>query len=555
MKIINYFIFLFVLMLSQQYTIMAQTFPYKGKWVDSVYNTLTPEERVGQLFMVAAYSGGDKANAEKIEQLVAQHKIGGIIFMQGTAEAQAKLTNTLQQKGKVKLLIGMDAEWGLGMRLTGVRNFPRQMMLGATRDTGIVYHMATAIAKQCKRLGVHIDFAPVIDINNNPKNPVINFRSFGEDKEWVSKLGIAYMNGLQDNGIMACAKHFPGHGDVAVDSHLDLPIVKKDKAALTDMEFYPFKTLINAGVKSIMIAHLSMPALDARANRPSTVSYPIVTDILKKEMGFGGLIFTDALDMKGITKHFGLGEIDLAAFEAGNDVLLFSQDVVLGTNKIMWALKTGAITEQRLEHSVKKILGAKYEAGLYKYQPLKEQKVTEDLNAVVDSIKAEAAEKAITLVRDRNKLLAQLEQNTNITYVNINSNTNPELFNLLAKKYNRIQKIDILSAKEGQVNKAALNNLPKEGIVIVGIHNLSLYPGKTGAYGLQEKQITALQQLAKQKNVIFAIMGNAYSIKPICNAGSILVGYEDDLYTQKAMFNVLTAQKKPLGRLPVSVCK
>ncbi|RYZ30148.1 MAG: glycosyl hydrolase, partial [Sphingobacteriales bacterium] len=379
----------------------AQEFKFKRRWIDSVYNALSETERIGQLFMVAAYSGGDKVNQSKIEQLVKSRQIGGVIFMQGTAEAQAKMTNKIQKMSKVKLMIGMDAEWGLGMRLTGVKNFPKQMMLGATKDTAIMYTVASAIADQCRRLGVHIDFAPVVDVNNNPKNPVINFRSFGDEKELVSRMGIAYMRGLQDRGVMACAKHFPGHGDVAVDSHFDLPVIKKTKAALNELEFYPFKQLMKAGVQSIMIAHLSIPALDDAKNMPTTLSHKVVTDLLRKEMGYTGLIFTDALDMKGLTKYYPDGETDLLAFMAGNDVLLFSQNVPLAISKIQWAVKTGKVTEADLEARVKKILAAKYDMGLYKYVSIKEGGVTADLNEQVNALREKVSRAAVTLMKDQ----------------------------------------------------------------------------------------------------------------------------------------------------------
>src|SRR5690606_32673434 len=308
MKLLRHLAILLAICLCTQ--VANAQFRFKGKWVDSVYNSLNQQERIGQLFMVAAYSGGEKLNQTDIEQLLASHQIGGLIFMQGTCEEQARLTNLYQKQAQVPLLIGMDAEWGLGMRLTGVHNFPKQMTIGATRDTSLMYDIGAAIAAQCKRLGVHVNFAPVIDINNNPKNPVINFRSFGEDKAWVSQLGIAYMRGLQDNGVMACAKHFPGHGDVEVDSHLDLPVVQKSKQELQQLEFYPFKKLIDAGVQSMMIAHLSVPSLDPTPNTPTTLSSKVVTDILRKELGFQGLTFTDALNMKGITKFYPSGEAD-----------------------------------------------------------------------------------------------------------------------------------------------------------------------------------------------------------------------------------------------------
>ena len=291
----------------------------KARWVDSVYNTLTEAERIGQLFMVAAYSGGRDYNEDAITQLVANHQVGGLIFMQGTPEAQAQQNNKYQRMANVPLLIGMDAEWGLGMRLTGVKDLPRQMMIGATMDTALAYRLGVAVAAQCKRLGVHINFAPVVDVNNNPKNPIINARSFGEDKEWVAKLGIAYMRGMQDNGVMACAKHFPGHGDANVDSHLDLPTLNHDLDRLRRVDWPPFQAVVDAEVASIMSAHILFPKLDAK--RPATMS-PEVMGLLRSELGYDGLVITDDLEMGAIAKHWGPRDRALLPLEAGCDVVL-----------------------------------------------------------------------------------------------------------------------------------------------------------------------------------------------------------------------------------------
>jgi beta-N-acetylhexosaminidase len=535
----------------------AQQFEFRNKWVDSIYNNMSEQERIGQLFMVAAYSGGEKANAADIEKLLKARQIGGVIFMQGTPEAQAKLTNQWQAWSPVKLLIGMDAEWGLGMRLTGVKNFPRQMMIGAAHDTALMYEMGSAVAAQCKRLGVHIDFAPVVDVNNNPGNPVINFRSFGDDKEWVVKLGIAYMNGLQDNGIMACAKHFPGHGDVAVDSHLDLPVVNKTKAQLNDLELYPFQKLIAAGVKSVMVAHLSLPALDTTPNTPSTLSKNIITGLLKTEMGFGGLVFTDALNMKGLTKYYPDGETDLRAFLAGNDVLLFSQNVPLAISKIQAALKAGTVTEADLQARVKKILAAKYDAGLNHFMAVDENNVTSDLNAKTDAIIEKISRAAVTLVKDENKIINKLKSgNVKVAYVNLNgARPDNQLSAQLEKQFPQLITAALPANSSAAYTMQLMSKVKNAGAIIVGVHNLALYPGRNGNYGLDSMQIHLLQKLAVNKNVLFAVMGNAYSLKSICNAKSIIVGYEDDIYTQEAAFEVMTEVLKAKGGLPVKPCK
>lgn len=549
------FLFASTCLLFSYAAVQAQQFKFKGRWVDSVYNSLSETERIGQLFMVAAYSGGEKANRAKIEQLVKANQIGGVIFMQGNGEAQAEMTNRIQQMGKVPLLIGMDAEWGLGMRLTGVKNMPKQMMIGACRDTALMYEIGAAIADQCRRLGVHIDFAPVVDVNNNPKNPVINFRSFGEDKEWVTKLGIAYMKGLQDRGIMACAKHFPGHGDVAVDSHVDLPMINKSRQELEALELYPFRQLIAAGVQSVMIAHLSVPALDNTKNLPTTLSPKVVNDLLKKEMKFNGLVFTDALDMKGLTKYYPDGETDLKAFLAGNDVLLFSQNVTLAIGKIQWAVKTGKVTEEELERRVKKILAAKYDAGLYRFRPLKEKNVTADLNQRVDELREKTARAAVTLVKDQSGLIAKIKAGKGkTTYININGPKEPYLYTGLKKIYPALELNNLPKKTNAAVAKAMVEKQNDAEVIIAGIHDLAIYPGKDGAYGLDTAQISSLLQLSQKKNVIFAILGNAYLLKNICTAKSVIVGYEDDNYTEEAVLEVLTGKLKANGRLPVKPC-
>ena len=341
---------------------LAEYTAAKNHWVDSVYDKLTESERIGQLFMVAAYSGGKNYNEDLVTKLLADHQVGGLIFMQGGPIRQANLTNKYQHLAQLPLLLSMDAEWGVGMRLDSIKNFPREMMLGATHDTDLVFKVGGAVAQQCKRLGVNIDFAPDVDVNNNAANPVINSRSFGEDKVWVSKLGIAFMHGLQRNGIMACAKHFPGHGNTSVDSHKDLPLVPRTIDQLDSTELYPFKQMIAANVRSVMVAHLEVPALDTAAHVPTTLSKNAVTGLLKNKLGFSGLVFTDALNMQGVTKYFPAGDADLRAFEAGNDVLLFSQDVPAALTKIKNAIDSGIIPKTMLDTSVKKILAAKYDA-------------------------------------------------------------------------------------------------------------------------------------------------------------------------------------------------
>ncbi len=524
----------------------------KNHWVDSVYDKLTQEEKIGQLFMVAAYSGGKNYNEDQVTKLLTEHQVGGLIFMQGGPIRQAMLTNRYQHLAQTPLLIAMDAEWGIGMRLDSLKNFPREMMLGATHDTELVYRIASAIALQCKRLGVNIDFAPDVDVNNNAANPVINSRSFGEDKVWVSRLGIAFMRGLQKNGVIACAKHFPGHGNTSVDSHKDLPLVPRTLAQLDSIELYPFKQMIAAGVKSVMVAHLEVPALDTTAHVPTTLSKNAVTGLLKETLGFKGLIFTDALNMQGVTKYFPAGDADLRAFEAGNDVLLFPQDVPAAIGKIKNAIDSNIIPKSALETSVKKILAAKYDAGLQTWQDIDTAHITADLNKFVDTFRTLTAKAAITLVKDDNQVLKKINENMRIGYVGVNANTSTPLYESLNDEFNNIKAQWLPKGSPADSAIKILDDLQKYSVTIIAVQNLSFSPANN--YGLSDEQINFLQMAGCRNNVLVVLLGNAYAMQYFCGAGSVMVSYEDDTLTERAVASMLLKRTKAKGKLPVTAC-
>ena len=280
-------------------------------WVDSVFKTLREDEKIGQLMVVRL--SAINANREvsfytaEVEAAIRQYNVGGICLFQGGPVRQTSLVNYFQSIAKTPILISIDAENGVGMRVDSVAGLPRQMMLGAVQDPEIIYQYGRWVGEQCKRMGIQVNYAPVVDVNNNPKNPVINDRSFGEDKYRVAQMGVMYMKGMQDAGTMACAKHFPGHGDVEVDSHLDLPVINKTRPQLDSLELYPFREIFKAGVGSAMVAHLYIPSIDQRANRATSLSYNNVTGLLRNELGYQGLTFTDALEMKGVAKFFPSG--------------------------------------------------------------------------------------------------------------------------------------------------------------------------------------------------------------------------------------------------------
>jgi beta-glucosidase-like glycosyl hydrolase len=443
----------------------------------------------------------------------------------------------------------MDAEWGLGMRLDSVVSLPKQMTLGAADDTVLAYSMGMAVAWQFKRIGAHVNFAPVVDVNNNPANPVINARSFGEDKRRVSRLGIAYMRGMQEYGVMACAKHFPGHGDVSVDSHLDLPVINKSKAALDTLELYPFREMIRAGVQSMMIAHLAVPSLEPQPRVPTTLSKNTVTGLLKEEMGFNGLIFTDALDMKGVAKYYEPGEVDVRAFIAGNDVLLFSQDVPTAIRKIKAAVSSGKASAAQLRASVKKILAAKYDAGLYRFKPINTENITEDINRYTAKINEQVAEAALTLVRDR-KNLVPLTAKGRVLCITVGGKEHEELAaGLKSRAKQSFVSHYIPKGAATAAAEAAMSSQDWDAIVVT-VQGLSFYPGKN--YGLDDATIRFLSKAAARPNVIAAVMGNAYALKYVCDAGTLICGYEDNEWTGAALARLLSGDLEAGGKLPVT---
>ena len=371
-------------------------------WVDSVYQQMTIDERIGQLMMIRAYSNQGEEHETHINKLIDTYHIGALCFFQGTPEKQLALTNSYQQRSKIPLLIAIDAEWGLGMRhKEAAISFPRQLALGAIEDDNLIYEMGREIGKQLRRIGVHINFAPVVDVNNNKDNPVINSRSFGEQHKSVAEKGVLYMLGMQNQGVLACAKHFPGHGDTDVDSHYDLPVITHDMNRLDSIELRPFHRLIAKGVNSIMVAHLQVPALEDRPNTPTTLSYNTVTSLLKERMGFTGIIFTDAMDMKGVTKHHPSGLAEAKAIEAGNDMLCLPSDVGLAVQAIKEFMAEGKISEMRLAESVKKILLEKYHLGLTSFVPISNKGLEADIfNFDAKNIANKLIEKSLTIVRD-----------------------------------------------------------------------------------------------------------------------------------------------------------
>lgn len=523
-------------------------------WADSVMATLSLEERIGQLFMVAAYSNKGADHEANLKSLVEDHKIGGLIFFQGGPLRQAHITNRLQAAADVPLWIGMDAEWGLAMRLDSTIKYPRQMTMGALENDTLIYKMGQELAGQMKRLGVHVNFAPVVDVNNNPANPVINSRSFGEGKENVTEKSLAYMRGMQSNGVLANAKHFPGHGDTDTDSHHALPVINHSAERLRDIELFPYKTLFENGLASVMVAHLSVPALDSTDNRASTLSPEIVTDLLKDEYGFDGLVFTDALNMQGVAQFYEPGEVDLLAAKAGNDVLLFAEDVPKAVDRIKAAIESGEYTEEELNTSVKKILQAKAWLGLPKAKPIAIEDLYKDLNKPSYLFtKKKIAEGAITLVQNKNEIIPlKLSSSGSIGLLHIGNDG--QAFEEQLSAYCEFSKLRLPSAPNPGQAVMAKDSLSRHKTIVVCVSGTSNRPSRN--FGLSNEAIQLIESLGADHRVVLAHMGNPYALAKLNHPeriSAILVGYQDDPYLMRAAAQAIMGGIPITGKLPVSV--
>ncbi len=524
------------------------------RWADSVFKSLTSDERIAQLFMVAAYSNKDKTHVKEIKKLVEQYKIGGLIFFQGGPVRQAKLTNTYQLCSKVPLFVAIDAEWGLAMRLDSTTKFPRQMTLGAIQNDTLIYEMGAEIARQCKRLGMQINFAPVVDINNNPLNPVISNRSFGENKYNVTRKAVMYMKGMQDNGVLANAKHFPGHGDTDSDSHKTLPTVKSSRERLDTLELYPFKQLISQGLGSMMVAHLFVPSLDTALNRASTLSKKVVTELLKDSLAFKGLVFTDALNMKGVSKFYKPGEVDVKALIAGNDVLLFPEDVPTAITEIKAAIDRGDISQEEIDKRCMKILLAKQWSGLNHYKGIKLKNLYNDLNTVnAELINRKLTEASLTLLRNKNTIIPI--QNLDTVQIASLSLGNKELnlFQQTLSNYAPIKHFGIDKEANSETFDSMLIALKKYNLVIVHLNNTNNKPDKH--FGLTPQVMMMIKALMKQSKVIVNVAANPYileTMNDLQNADGVIMSYEDNEYSQSYSAQLIFGGIAAVGKLPIT---
>lgn len=513
-------------------------------WVNQEMSKMDKNARLGQLFMVGAYPPKGASDERKILHAIDSHKIGGIIFFRGHQDRIALLTNRYQKRSKVPLMMAMDAEWGTNMRVSAAVKFPRQLLMGAIQNNALIYDFGKAVAKECKAMGIHVNFAPVVDVNNNPANPVIGDRSFGENRENVTAKSFQYISGLQDHGIMACAKHFPGHGDTDVDSHKDLPVIYHDMKRLDSIELYPFKNLAQHGVQSVMVAHLHIPALDSTPNLPITLSKPAVTGLLKEKLGFKGLIFTDALNMKGVTKHFKDGETDLKALLAGNDILLVTQDIPNAKKRIYEAVDKKLISWEEIDRRVRKILRAKFELGLNNYKPVNANNVASRLNVQENkALKQEMVSQALTLI-DKNSILPLGKKH--VACITVGTGKRETDFTKELSRYG----IKHHHFARNKVAQNRIQQLAKKDVVIVAVHNI----GKNikNNFGVAQGIQSAVRALSARTKVLVVNFGTPYALKNFPTAQAAVVAFNDESLTQKLTARAVAGALPFRGRLPVS---
>ena len=519
----------------------------ENRWTDSIYSKMTLDEKLGQLFFVSAYSNKDSVHVNKIKDLIANYKVGGLIFFQGGPVRQAKLTNEYQAKAKIPLFIGLDAEWGLSMRLDSTYAYPWNMTLGAIQDLDLIEKVGRNMGIECKRMGIHFNFAPVLDINTNPLNPIIGNRSFGESKTNVANRATALMKGIQSQGVLSTGKHFPGHGDTAVDSHKALPTVSFTKEHMDEVELYPYKQLFDEGLASVMVAHLNIPSLEPKENIPSSASYNVVTELLQKQLGFEGLIFTDGLGMKGASNFKGVGDLELAVLEAGNDIFLCPDDVPAALEKLKTFFSEGKITEERLAHSVKKILHYKFKAGLNKYKPIDLNNLQKDLNSPdKDALQYTLYENAVTVLKNEKDILPIKDLEQKIAYVKLGEDVNSDFITPL-KKYTNITEVS-------NTDIDALNEeLKKYDLVIVSYHKVNKAWEKQD---FSSNELFFLNKIAENNKVILDIFAKPYTLLPIQNFDDLeglVVSYQNSNISQIVSAEILFGAKEAKGKLPVSI--
>ncbi len=553
-NIYRFYVLLILLECAFSFSLQAQSdLEREDRWVDSIMRQMTPDQKIGQIFMIRTYSRGNAAEEQIISEFIKKYYIGGICFFQGSPVVQVNLINKYQQMSSIPMFMGIDGEWGLGMRFPKESiSFPKQLMLGAIQNNKLIYEMGREIARQCKRTGININFAPSVDINNNPSNPVIYDRSFGEMAQNVAAKGYMYMKGMEDEGIIACVKHFPGHGDTNVDSHEDLPVLNHNLDRLEETEFYPFRRLASQGVSALMIGHLQVPILDERPNRPTTLSSKVIKNIIREDMGYTGLLITDAMDMKGITRYFPNGYAEAEAFLAGNDIILLPENLEKAIKAIKDYLSSGQITEGRLNESVERILRAKYKIGL---NVPKQHKISglpkELLDNQSKAIKQKLTEAAITVLSDENNIIP-IRRTDSLHLATLSVNTSRKTnFQERIDSYFNARHYQIMPNNISVESKQLIQTLSQFDIVIIGIHT----SGRQNDFSreIPDSLLSFLKELHSKTKVIVVLFGSPYLLHHLSFSNSLILSYDNDAITQDVTAQSLFGVNAITGKLPVGV--
>lgn len=524
-------------------------------WADSVFNKMTLEEKIAQLMVVRVTYNEKSQNDQAYIDFIQQYQFGGVCFFKGNPTRQLLLTNAIQSISKIPLMVTIDGEWGLSMRLDSTLRFPRQMALGAIQDNDLIYKMGKEFARQFRRMGIHVNFAPVIDVNNNSKNPVINSRSFGENPIWVAQKGYAYTKGMEDFGLMACVKHFPGHGDTDADSHYSLPIIKHDKKRIDQLELFPFKYLFKHGVGSVMIAHLYIPSYDTTANLASSLSPKIIKDLLRNELKYDGLVFTDGLEMKGVTLYHKSGDLEIKALLADNDILLLPPDAIVAIAKIKEAVETGLIPIELIDQKCLKILKTKEKWKIHEQKTKPINNLLTDLNSeYTRNLLQEITDASITLIQNKESLLPiDINNYKSIGVLSIGQNRNTELHQQLSYA-SRITSYEISNTPKSNEISIINQALRQHDLVIIGLYGMNERPNQQ--YGLNTQVLQLLDSLGKLNNTVLAVFGNPYAVDFVRNIedfNTVLIAYNSLENTQKSISRAIFGINKITGKLPVTI--
>lgn len=524
------------------------------RWVDSIMNKLTIEQKIGQLFMIQAYSNTKHQQPDDLEKLINEFQVGGVIFMQGGPLAQANICNKLQQASNVPLLVAIDAETGLGFRLDSTLNYPVQMALGAITNDSLIYQMGFEIGEQCRLLGIHMNMAPVCDINVNPANPIINYRSFGEDKLQVARKSWLYASGMQDAGIVATAKHFPGHGDTQADSHYDLPIIGQTRSQLDSLELFPFTYLIDKGISAVMTGHLQVPALEPNGKIPATLSSRIIKNKLKKDLGFKGLVITDAMNMKGVSNLFTSAESSVQALKAGNDMIEIVPRLDRAITAVKLAVTNGELSVEEIDEKCRKILTLKKWLGLDKQKLVKTVNLHQNLNEnrYKLTIRLLQEQSMTVLVNQQNTIPLQNLDTLKIASLVIGSDQVMSFQKMLGN-YTNVDHFNVSKTPSNEEINSLLNQLNPYNLLIIGIQGMGLYPSRR--FGISDQQINLIERL-KDRNTVVCFFGNPYAITnfpALSNAKSLIVAYQDNQDAQELAAQLIFGATNATGKLPVSL--